>query len=152
MTAQTLTTEQMQAKWDDAFERLRVAEAACQEFINATDGLYRLETLFRSRHGLLTTDHRPDYLDRVNALREANPAYFVPELIDDERDRLVDEVVKIEGELMAAPAPDLPALRWKLDKTANTCWEESYLAQMYADMDRLMGSAPDATTPSKAAA
>ncbi|MEE4154366.1 MAG: hypothetical protein V2I27_09435 [Erythrobacter sp.] len=144
MTTETLTTEQMRAKWDATFERLRAAESAAQEYIAATDPLHALERASRDRVGIDALRHQPDFLDRLNALRAESPAYFVPKFMNDHRDSLVDAVVEIEGELMALPSPDLTALHWKVDKTAGDSWEGGYLDQMRADMVRLMGPVPTA--------
>lgn len=140
MAAQTLNTEQMQAKWDAAFERLRAAEAAFAEYVDATNPLYSFESKFLARHGICDLSSR-DTAKR-KALLDANPAYAVPKHMNDHRDQLCSEFTDIAGELMATPAPDLAALRWKLDWTADATYEEDFLAQMRADMDRLMGAAP----------
>lgn len=140
MTAQTLTTEQMQAKWDAAFERLRAAEAAFAEYVDATDPIYSLESQFLARHGICDLSSRDT--EKRKALLEANPAYAVPKHMNDHRDQLCSEFTRIAGELMATPAPDLTALRWKLEWTADAEYTDDYLAQMHADMDRLMGRAP----------
>lgn len=152
MTNHYLTDDGARTKWDEAFQRLLAAERAMEEYIDATDPLYALESRFRARHGVDGTSNQPGYLDRIKALREANPAYFVPEFINSHRDSLVDNVVTIEGELMAMPAPDHAALRWKLDKTGGTAWVPDYLSQMYRDMDRLLGQVPYASVRSRAAA
>lgn len=139
MTAQTLTTDDMRAKWDEAAQRLVKAEIAMLEYIDATDPLYSLESDFLARHGFnKLTD---DVGGRVALLR-ANPAYAVPAHINAHRDRLCDEYVKIAAELMAMPAPDLPALRWKLEHTEDGGYTREYCSQMWDDCDRLMCPAP----------
>jgi hypothetical protein len=154
MTAKTLTTDDMRAKWDDAFERLRAAEIAFAEYVNATDPIYFLEDQFLARNGLDQNSARN--VEKRKALLEANPAYSVPKHMNDHRDHLCSKFTDIAAELMATPAPDLTALRWKLDWTADATYEDHYLAQMRADMDRLMGPAPslsgDVNSPSKVAA
>lgn len=140
MTTETLTTNDLRAKWDAAFERLRAAEAAFAEYVDATDPLYSLERQFLARQGVC--DVGLCDAEMRKALLEANPAYAVPELMSDHRDELCSTFVEFAGELMATPAPDLAALRWKLDHTADATYTDEYLAQMRADMDRLMGAAP----------
>lgn len=140
MTAQTLTTDDMRAKWDAAFERLRAAEAAFAEYVDATDPLYSLESKFLARHGICDLSSRDT--EKRKALLDANPAYAVPKHMNDHRDRICSEFTDIAAELMATPAPDLAALRWKLDWTGDASYEDDFLAQMRADMDRLMGPAP----------
>jgi hypothetical protein len=140
MTTELNSTEQMKAKWDEAFERLRAAEIAFAEYVNATDPLYYLEFKFLAHHGLCAL--RSQDTEKRKALLEANPAYSVPKHINDHRERICDEFTDIAAELMATPAPDLAALRWKLDWTADAEYTDEFLAQMRADMDRLMGPAP----------
>lgn len=152
MTTEPHNTDEMRAKWDSALERLRAAEAAMAEYVDATDPLYFLEHTFRARFGIDAETRQPDYLDRLSALRAEHPAYFVPDFMNAHRDKLVDDVVHIEAELMAMPAPDHMALRWKLDKTGGDAWEPDFLAQMYRDMDRLLGPSTYAGSRSEAAA
>lgn len=153
MTAQTHNTDEMRAKWADAFERLRAAEIAFAEYVNATDPIYYLESQFLARHGLDLTSRDTE---KRKALLEANPAYAVPKHMNDHRDQLCSEFTAIAAELMATPAPDLKALRWKIEWTSDAEYTDEYLAQMCADMDRLMGPAPslsgDVNSPSKVAA
>lgn len=142
MTAQTLTTDDMRAKWDAAFEQMRAAHDACLRFDQALNPMMDLQAEFCARHGLETFNGRADFADRRKALLAANPAYAVPEAMYAENERLTDEYSAIITELMELPAPDLAALRWKLDHTEGTSWNSHYLAQMHSDMDRLMGTAP----------
>ena len=52
-----------------------------------------------------------------------------------------------EAALMDLPAPDLAALRWKLDQTlridgdSTPCWSAEYVRQTVADFRRLCGEA-----------
>jgi hypothetical protein len=78
MTAQIHNTDEMRAKWADAFERLRAAEIAFAEYVNATDPIYYLESQFLARHGVDTVRVRD--AEKRKALLEANPAYSVPKL------------------------------------------------------------------------
>lgn len=149
MTTQTLTTDDLRAKWDEASERLTKAELAMNEYIDATDPLYYLEGQFLARHGISVMTGEPD---ARRALLAANPAYAVPAHMNDHRDRLCKEYVDVAAELMAMPAPDLVALRWKLEHTEDGGYTREYCSQMWDDCDRLMCPASDAATPSKAAA
>lgn len=150
MTTQTHNTDNMKAKWDEAAKRLVKAEIAMHGYIDATDPLYALESDFLARHGLDKNSVRN--VEQRKALLEANPAYAVPEHINDHRDRLCDEYVSIAAELMAMPAPDLPALRWKLEHTEDGGYTREYCSQMWDDCDRLMCPAPDAAGQDNAAA
>lgn len=150
MTAQTLTTEQMKAKWDAVFQRLTQAELLMNEYIDATDPLYRLEGEFLARNGLDQFKVR-DFEQRKAFLTD-NPAYAVPENINSHRDKLCSDFVELAAELMATPAPDLVSLRWKLKQTEDGDYTEEYCAQMWRDCDRLMCPAPEAAASEKAAA
>ncbi len=149
MTTQTFTTEQMKAKWDEAAQRLMKAEIAMHEYIDATDPLYYLESQFLARHGISVMTGQPD---ARRALLGANPAYAVPAHMNDHRDKLCKEYVDLASELMAMPAPDLVALRWKLEHTEDGGYTKEYCAQIWNDCDRLMCPAPDAIAAAKAAA
>lgn len=112
MTTQGLSTENMRAKWDAAWQQFESADEAMVEYIDATDPIY---------------------------FHEANPAYAVPKHVEEHRAQLWSESKKCIAKLMALPAPDLVALRWKLDWAEGEGYEAGHLAQMRADMDRLMG-------------
>jgi hypothetical protein len=142
MTAQTSTTDDLRAKWDPAWKRMLDAHGACLRYEKAMKPLLDLQAEFCEQHGLEKVDGRADFGERRKALLAANPAFAVPEAMYDECERLCDEYVALTDELMNLPAPDLSALRWKLDRTEGTSWRAEYLAQMHADMDRLIGKAP----------
>lgn len=142
MTVKTDSTEQMAAKWDDAFQRMRQANEAFLRYDEAMKPLLEIQAEFCAQHGLEKVDGRADFGDRRKTLLAANPAYAVPEAMYDEGERLCDEYVALTDELMNLPAPDLAALRWKLDRTEGAIWQPEYLTQMHLDMDRLMGKAP----------
>lgn len=56
MTAETINTEHMAAKWAENLDRLREAQAAYREYSDATEGLRKLEYDFRARHGLASVN------------------------------------------------------------------------------------------------
>lgn len=146
MTENTDSTHEMRAKWDEAFNRLRQAEAVYQEVRAACQPLYDLEAAFEARHGLVAPgvdrNGTPGYYEKRAALFEKHPHYKAPEALADMLERLTVAFCDIQTELMRLPAPDLSALRWKIEHTAGDSWEEGYIAQMRADIDRLMGPAP----------
>lgn len=142
MTTETLTTDDLAAKWHATFERMREAYAACLRHDEAMKPMMERQAEFAARHGLETFDGRSDFSERRKALLVANPEFMVPEAMYDENERLTDEYVALTDELMNLPAPDLAALRWKLDRTEGTNWAPELLVQMHSDMDRLMGIAP----------
>lgn len=131
MTVNTDSTEGMRAKWDAAVEVLRKTDAEFRRYAEAMDPLCRLEEAYCAEHGL----RRPDLL-------ASGSPYAVPVHMEDERERLCEVFADAETALMATPAPDLSALRWKLHHTSDTAYSEDYTAQMRADIERLMGPAP----------
>lgn len=73
-----------------------------------------------------------------------------PDEVIDENDRLHDAVLDRKHDLIAMPAPDRTALRWKLDRIFEPeefddgfipAWGRSVLAQTQADISRLLGGA-----------
>ena len=64
---------------------------------------------------------------------------------DDESERLGDRLADAASTLMSAPAPDLAALRWKLDymhaedgSESTPAWSMHFVAQALADIARLL--------------
>jgi hypothetical protein len=139
MTTQTHTTTDLAAKWAETADRLTKAEIAMQEYIDATDPLYYLEAQFLARHGL--DKNSAHNVEKRKALLAANPAYAVPGYMNEHRDKLCSDYVDLASELMAMPAPDLVALRWKLEHTEDGGYTREYCSQMWDDCDRLMLSA-----------
>ena len=63
--------------------------------------------------------------------------------LNDQSDDLGDRLAEGAEAIMATPAPDLAALRWKLDYLSGdghafAAWEEDYTRQAFADMARLL--------------
>ena len=106
---------------------------------------YEAEQAHEKAHGL---EHgTPDYWDRRKELL-ANKAHAMPASVNDEYERLITAQCAVEDALMAMPAPDRSALRWKLDKVleadsdgSTPCWIREYVAQTVADYQRLLGDA-----------
>jgi hypothetical protein len=146
MTTQTLTTADLTAKWADAFDRLRAAEAASEEYVAATGPIIHLSNNFLFRRGVLDFASAPDFEARLQAIEEANPAYFLPDFMEAEANRLARAVDAIALEMMAMPAPDATALEWKCATAARDGfeWEPEHLAQLRADMDALLFNPPAA--------
>jgi len=89
-------------------------------------------------------------LDSVQAFRDAEAAHNRDTGMDaasDESDRLDDIENGAETALMDMPAPDLPALRWKLDRIFDLHddgmqpWTVKYVGQAMSDYARLLGEA-----------
>lgn len=131
MTVNTDSTEDMRAKWGEAFDLLRRTDADFRRYAEATDPLYQLEKAYCAEHNVHPQD-----------LRVSGSPYAVPEAVGDERERLCVAFADAETLLMATPAPDLTSLRWKLDRTSDAHYSDEYTAQMRADIERLMGPAP----------
>ena len=106
---------------------------------------YDAEKAHEKLHGLV--HGTPGYWERRNELI-AKKAYAMPASINDEYERLITAQCAEEDALMAMPAPDCNALRWKLDKVleadsdgSTPCWIREYVAQTVADYQRLLGDA-----------
>ncbi|WP_060979902.1 MULTISPECIES: hypothetical protein [Pseudomonadota] len=143
MTTEANNTNPDRAKWAIAFARVRQAQQNLEAYIEATRPLKELERLHVEReHNArniqsavpqkLTLDIRAEILN-------ANPLFAVPDQVYENEDVFGELLSDAEEALMSTPAPDLAALRWKLNKAASSCYSPEYLAQMHADMDRLMG-------------
>ena len=85
--------------------------------------------------------------DRLMSARDAAKATFDAYPADDDRlDQLCDLYCEAEARLMAMPAPNAAALRWKLDKLlepeaagSTASWSRDYVAQTTRDIARLLG-------------
>lgn len=145
MATETLPNPSLCDKWQDAKARLDAAEAVYEEYKAAADPLYGLQAAFEARHGLVAPGGgrigTPDYFEKRKALFEENPQYRVPEEVSDNLEKMVDIICDMQSELMKTPAPDLVALRWKLDHTMGYAWEDFYIDQMKVDIETLMVSA-----------
>jgi hypothetical protein len=140
MTAQTHTTDDIAAKWADALDRLRAAEATYKEYLDATGPLVDLGNAFLLRQGIMEFAGAPDFDARLQSIMEANPAYFLSKPAEAEMARLARAVDTVELELIAMPAPDAVALEWKFATAARDGfeWDAEHLAQLRTDMDSLL--------------
>ena len=106
---------------------------------------YEAEKAFEKGRGL---EHgKPGYWERRKELLTERD-YIMPEHISGEYERLVTAQCAEEDALMAMPAPDRAALRWKLDKVmepesdgSTPCWSRDYISQTVRDYQRLLGDA-----------
>lgn len=86
-------------------------------------------------------------LDAVRAYREAverNDRESGLDAASDRYDELSEKIADTRKTLMDMPAPDLPALAWKLQQLRGEsgsldCWSAEYVEQTFADIDRLLG-------------
>lgn len=85
-------------------------------------------------------------LDGVQAFRDAEEQHEIEsgmKAADEEYNRLSEADSKALDKVMRMPAPDLAALRWKLDYLTTDGeswdgWSESFTRQTYADIARLL--------------
>jgi hypothetical protein len=107
---------------------------------------FNKQRAFEEAHGVEVG--RPGWCERRDALTARfGSAHEVPSAIDDEFDRLVDVASDLECAVMETPAPDLAALRWKLDRllepddpdASTPCWNKDYVRQTIEDYQRLLG-------------
>ena len=89
-------------------------------------------------------------LDNVQAFRAAEAHHDQEtgmDVADQRWEALGERVNDAEAALMDLPAPDLAALRWKLDQAlridgdSTPCWSAEYVRQTIADYRRLCGEA-----------
>jgi hypothetical protein len=85
-------------------------------------------------------------LDSVQAFRDAAARHDRESGMNEVEERwnaLGDEVARTRDVLMAMPAPDLSALRWKLNQLRDgdgdlVGWSADYVRQTFVDIDRLI--------------
>jgi hypothetical protein len=81
--------------------------------------------------------------ERDAAIQAIRDRYSMDEL-DERSEAYGNAIAEAQSALMGMPAPDLAALRWKLmqlrdgDDGPTACYEAGYVAQTFADIDRLM--------------
>lgn len=142
MADTTITNEIARARWGAALARLEQADAAYEEYYAAVKPLLELRDAFEARHGLIAPGNdrnpTPGYFEKRDALFAAHPEYQVPDEIHDRLEKFVEAICEAQTLLMETPAPDLVALRWKLEHTSGACFADSYIAQMNADIQSLL--------------
>lgn len=85
-------------------------------------------------------------LDSVQAFRDAEEQHEIEsgmKAADEEYNRLSEADGKALDKIMRLPAPDLAALRWKIDYLTTEgdhwdAWDTSFVRQTFADIARLM--------------
>ncbi|MGV2495058.1 hypothetical protein [Pelagerythrobacter aerophilus] len=82
------------------------------------------------------------YSDRLNAFQEAHgTAHLVPEQVHKENERLCEAMCDAASKVLDTPAPDLSALRWKLEYLTDglTRWDGwEGMEQVLADIAHLL--------------
>lgn len=133
--------------WDVAMKRLLDADAACKAYdARVFTPYYDRELAFEASRGIV--HGIPGYFDKRADLLVQHPSYRTPEPIHDEYERLSEAYCAEMDALMALPAPDLPALKWKLDHIiepgSSGCtpsWSRAFVEQTTSDYQRLLGDA-----------
>lgn len=153
-TAAPITTS-ADPQWHDAMHNLEEAEAAYNHFEKTVwDPVYEQEKAFELGNGLVSPgmgrDSTPNYHQKRIALKEAHPDQFTPDQVHEEGERLSLAYCDAQNALMQLEAPDLYALRWKLDhildlgdadepKGGSTpSWSGRYVRQALTDITRLL--------------
>lgn len=135
--AMAATTPADRRAWEHAIARFVAARQASDDYDERIfNPAYDREVAYRRAHGLgCSSIGNPD---------------TVPDDVNDEHDRLIDVMCAAEEVVLATPAPDLAALRWKLDKLfvldhsgfdpagSTPCWSAPYVHQTMLDIVRLL--------------
>ena len=143
MGAQTLNRQIVApSQWEAAIAQHETTKELYERFCrDVADPARADELAFEKRHGL--TREAVDYFPRRKALQQAHGYQTAPS-IHDAADKLCDAMAAAEGDLMATPAPDLAALRFKLEKLlaidegGTDAWSADYVRQTIEDMRRLL--------------
>lgn len=130
------------SNWAAALARFTTADDINRRyFAEVYSPAHDAEKAFEVRHGL--ERNQPDYVERRRAL-EKEHGYRALQGIEETADRLCNEACAAEDALMETPAPDLSALRIKLEKLlaidngSTDAWSEDYVRQTIKDMRRLL--------------
>lgn len=137
----SVTTDAMRKAWDAAFSDMVEKMRAYEAYGDAMQPLLDLQNAFVVKHNLeakVQAAGKPLYRLEQELLKE-NPIYRVPDQVHHNHEALCALYTAADDAVMATPAPDLAALRWKIDRTSQATYTPEFLAQMNADMDRLLG-------------
>ncbi|MBY6015125.1 hypothetical protein KUV75_09465 [Qipengyuania gaetbuli] len=130
------------SQWGAALARYKVAHEINQRYFKEVYGpCADAERAFEEQHGL---EHgQPAYVERRKALEQMH-GYRMPRSVEETADRLCNEACAAEDALMEMPAPDLAALRFKLEKLlaaddgSTDGWSADYVRQTQEDIRRLL--------------
>lgn len=130
------------SQWETALARYQIAHEINQRYFKKVYGpASDAEQAFEEEHGL--ERGQPEYVERRKALEQAH-GYRVPQSVEETTDRLCNEACAAEDALMQMPAPDLAALRFKLEKLlasdneGTDAWSADYVRQTQEDIRRLL--------------
>ncbi|MCT2559237.1 hypothetical protein N0B51_09595 [Tsuneonella sp. YG55] len=130
-------------EWERALRHFEKVTADAERYdrevwLPLSDKLNRIEDaagLDRARFG---------FWDRRKAFMDVNPKlYHDYSVVSDEVDRRGDAVADALGVAMDTPAPDLAALRWKLEQLREgdgdlSPWTAGFVRQTFEDVERLL--------------
>jgi len=155
-TQSTETSIDALSRWNEAMQRLENAQEAYDHYKKCVwDPAWAMAVAFEQSHGLISpgvggTNSTRNFNERRQALKAAYPTFFVSDEIEAEIERLSTELSDAQSSLMGMEAPDLAALRWKLDHVleiecpddvdggSTPCWSAHYVAQTVSDYRRLL--------------
>lgn len=132
-------------QWEFAMARYAQADAAYEAYKRGTyDPAQETEQAFEKAHGVV--HELPNYFEKRRDLWATHgTAHRVPDHVDERLDALCSHCSDLQDAVMQTPAPDLAALRWKLDRLlvddcteCTSAWSYNYVAQALADMARLL--------------
>lgn len=131
--------------WEFALARYKAAEQTAETFDAETfNPLWESEKAFEKAHGIELRGGESWTRKRDAFLREHGTAHKVPDELHEQHERLWEAVGDAASEVLDVPAPDLAALRWKLDYLTDggkdwAGWEG--MSQPLADIARLLPTA-----------
>lgn len=112
----------LRGEWEAALAKLRTANTKYNDYAaNVFDPAWNAEKAFEEAHGLVhklpNGKWSPFYYDRRRELQEKHgTGYLVPDYMHKRNDALAEAISEAEMAVLNTPAPDLAALRWKLDE------------------------------------
>ena len=129
-------------QWEAAVSRYETARDLYERFKrDVLEPAEAREKTFEEGHAL--SKDAPDYFERKRALQEAH-GFQKPRSIEEAAEKLCDEMSDAEDVVMSTPAPDRPALLFKLGKLlsithgSTDSWSEAYARQTIEDMHLLL--------------
>lgn len=139
-------TTNPRAAWDAAMAQyIKARDAAAAHLTGAYEQVWARYKQWDDEHvgefpGVYSRD-----LAAWKAKSDQNPHSDAYDFVDEEHDRLLEIESDAQGALMATPAPDRAALRYKLDYVldarggSNDSFSADFLVQTIADYRRLLG-------------
>ena len=97
----------------------------------------------KAREDAFDAEHWRPHYDQT----QTDSSHKIPDDVDQAIEALVDHRDDLCSALMAMPAPNGPALLWKLERVIQPdsedkpCWSDWYISQTVADYRRLLGDA-----------